>query len=53
MWNILQHLQPVVKFAALLIRPSSESSTVPKGPERNNPQEWAFMFIYVQEQSED
>lgn len=53
MWNIFHRSKPIVKSTALLIRLCSGSITVPKGPDRSNPQKWAFMFLYVQEQSED
>jgi len=53
LWNIFHQFKPMVKSAALLIRLSSGSGAVPRGLERSNPQKWAFMFIYVQEQSED
>lgn len=52
-WNILHPFKPIVKSAALLIRLCSGHNAVPKGPEGSNPQKWAFMFIYVEEQSED
>lgn len=51
--NIFHQFKPMFKRTALLIRLRSGAGAVPKGPERSNPQKWAFIFMYVQEQGED